>query len=151
MRRIFLALVAVASMGAMKSTRLEELRTERLTLVDYSKKTIITFIQPSCLPCKNQLNALKCVQEKRGDKVSVLAVQANGDSGELQRSLRPLHLNFPVLKGTPAFLASYEADQSPTPMTAIIAAGGKVTDRVLGAQSCEYWTGILDSQTASKR
>lgn len=138
-------------MGAMKPTRLEDLHTERLTLVDYGRKTILTFIQPSCLPCKSQLSALKCVQEKLGDKVTVLAVQATGDSGELRRGLKPLHLTFPVLKGTPAFLASYEADQTPTPMTSIIAAGGKVTDRVLAAQSCEYWTGILDPKPTVKR
>jgi thiol-disulfide isomerase/thioredoxin len=145
-----LALASIGAAGAMKPARLEDLKTDRLTTIDYAKKTVITFVQPGCIPCKNQLNALKCVQAKMGDNITVLAVQATGDSGELQRGLKPLRLTFPVLKGSPAYLKSYEADQTPTPMTAIIAAGGVVTDRILGAQSCEYWVDHLQDPKEAK-
>lgn len=141
---LWLGVWAGLAQAAMAPTRLEELSTERLVGIDYKKPTVVSFIQPSCIPCKRQLEALKCLKEKLGDKVEVLAVQSTGDSAELKRSLKSLHLNFQVLKGTPKYLASFEADQTPTPMTAVIAAGGKVTDRVLGAQSCEYWAEHLE-------
>lgn len=118
---------------------LENLATGSLEKIEFTKPTVIVFIQPSCIPCKIQLEALQCLKSDVGDKIQFLAVQANGDSEELMRGLRRLKLGFPILKGTSKFLASYEADVSGTPMTVFIEKGGKVKERILGAQPCIYW------------
>ncbi len=136
----FFLWVCSSAWGAEKALFLEDLHTERLTPVDLkSKPTLVSFIQPSCIPCKMQLEALECIQKKYGKGVTVLGVQSTGDAQSLKRSLKSLHLSFPILKGTPKFLATYEADQTPTPMT-VVFKKGKPTERILGAQPCAFWT-----------
>lgn len=139
MKTLLLILAAGLAMAADKPLFLEDLFTERLVPVDLkSKPTLVSFIQPSCVPCKMQMEALQCIHRKYGKGVTVLGVQSVGDSASLKRGLRPLHLEFPVLKGTPKFLSAYEADQTPTPMT-VVFQKGKPTERILGAQPCEFW------------
>lgn len=129
----------VATALAASPVFLENLYTEQLRPVKFEKPTLITFIQPGCIPCKMQLKALECVAKKRGEEWDVWAVQSSGSSAELRRGLKPMHLGIPVFIGSPSFLAAYGADQSPTPMTAVVAKGGKVLERVLGPQPCEFW------------
>lgn len=134
----FLAFFSVLS--AAQPIYLEELASDRLQTLDFSQKpTLLTFIQTGCFPCKKQLNELKCVHEKYSDRVQIVAVQTAGDSAELRRSLKSLHLSFPVLKGSPSFLNRYEADKNGTPMTVLLAKGGAVEERVLGPKPCPFW------------
>ncbi len=139
MKAFLFWVMASSALAAEKPIYLEDLFTDRLVPVDLkSKPTLVSFIQPSCIPCKMQLEALECIQKKYGKGVTVLAVQSVGDAQSLKRGLKPMHLGFPVLKGTPKFLAAYEADQTPTPMT-VFFQKGKPTERILGAQPCEFW------------
>jgi thiol-disulfide isomerase/thioredoxin len=139
MKKFLLLLVASSALAAEKPVFLEDLFTERLVPVDLkTNPTLVSFIQPSCIPCKMQLEALECIRKKYGKGVTVLAVQSVGDPASLKRGLKPMHLSFPVLRGTPKFLATYEADQMPTPMT-VVFQKGKPTERILGAQPCAFW------------
>jgi len=132
---IFFALTALAA----ESTFLEDLFTDSLKKVEYtSPTTLITFIRPGCGYCEMQLKALKCVQAKLGAKVNILAVQSSGTVEDQRSDVRPLKVAFPVLKGTPEFLSRYEAQDSPTPLTAVITKGGKLRSKLLGARPCEF-------------
>lgn len=140
MKTLLFLWLAGTVMAAEKPLFLEDIFTDRLVPVDLkTNPTLVSFIQPSCIPCKMQLEALECIRKKYGKGVTVMAVQSLGDPASLKRGLRPMHLSFPVLKGTPKFLAAYEADQTPTPMT-VVFQKGKPTERILGAQPCEFWT-----------
>ncbi len=127
---------------ASSPSRLEDLFTQRLVEVVNTKPALITFVQPGCIPCKKQLTALQCVGKRLGaEKVSLFGVQAVGDRGEMQRALKPLRLSYPILVGTQKFLTAFGAADSATPLTAVVAPGGKVLERILGAFPCEYWVG----------
>lgn len=136
-------ILAISLAFAAQKTFLEDLFTNRLVAVEYTKPTLLTFIQPNCGPCKMQIEALKCVHEKKGKAVEILLVQSSGDPQVLQNALRREHLPFKALKGSPKFLAAFGADTSGTPLTALVDAKGKVLQRILGAQPCDYWQETL--------
>lgn len=119
---------------------LEELATDRLQEIDLlSRPSLITFIQPSCDPCKKQLEAMKCFFEQAGKEVQVLAVQTAGDSVDLARSIKKLRVPFPVLKGTEKFLSKFNALPQGTPFTVLVGTGETEKMRISGPRPCDFW------------
>ncbi|MBY0369688.1 thioredoxin fold domain-containing protein [bacterium] len=145
--KLLLALLVSVSWSAEK-VFLEDLFSDRLVPVEFKKPTLLTFIQPHCGPCKRQIEALECVHAKQGEKTEIMLVQASGDLKDLQTSLRKQHLPFTMLKGSPKFLAKYAANLEGTPMTVVFDAKGTIQGRVPGAQSCDFWQGVLTELAA---
>lgn len=109
------------------------------------KALFINFWAEWCAPCRDEIPELNELYGKYGDRLIVLAVNADGVSGDaLNEQLDRMGIEFPSLPGDPRPIWG----QTPTgalPETLVITPDGQLHDVLLGAQTGEDLLAILEA------
>lgn len=143
------ALGAAIMLNACERTTgpvLETLDGDRIVIGQQDGKTLfINYWAEWCAPCRDEIPELNELYEEHGDRLIVLAVNADGVSGEaLSDQLERMGIEFPSLPGDPRPIWG----QTPTgalPETLVITPDGELHDVLLGAQTGEDLIAILEN------
>lgn len=125
---------------------LETLDGDRIVIGQQDGKTLfINYWAEWCAPCRDEIPELNELYQEHGDRLIVLAVNADGVSGEaLAGQLERMGIEFPSLPGDPRPIWG----QTPTgalPETLVITPEGELHDVLLGAQTGEDLLAILEA------
>lgn len=123
---------SVSSLWAQQSVRLslDHRLDQAFFFEQYSlqkligSRALITFFKPECTPCRKQLEALSCVQEKQ-PSYQVISIGIQGSREEIRNEVRPLSLSYPILIAHAKLREELQAIQT-TPLTLILEKDGSL-------------------------
>jgi thiol-disulfide isomerase/thioredoxin len=118
---------------------LKDLKGRVARLRDYKGKVLlINFWATWCAPCRAEMPDLARLQkeyESRGLQI-IGITHAPINRNRVRRAVKQLKVNYPILLGTPAVTAAYDADDV-LPVTIVVDRGGKIRARILGILEAE--------------
>ena len=140
------AAILLAACERNSGPALATLDGARIVIGQQDGKTLfINYWAEWCAPCRDEIPELNELYQEHGDRLIVLAVNADGVSGEaLAGQLERMGIEFPSLPGDPRPIWG----QTPTgalPETLVITPEGELHDVLLGAQTGEDLLAILEA------
>lgn len=109
------------------------------------KVLFINYWAEWCAPCREEIPELNELSQKYGDRLVVLAVNADGVSGEtLNAQIERMGIAFPSLRGDPRPVWG-RAPTGALPETLVIAPDGELHTVLLGAQTGESLLAIVEA------
>src|SRR5690625_2539886 len=140
------AAIALVACDNAKGPVLETLDGDRIVIGQQDGKTLfINYWAEWCAPCRDEIPELNELHREHGDRLMVLAVNADGVSGDvLATQIERMGIEFPSLPGDPRPIWG----QTPTgalPETLVITPAGELHDVLLGAQTGEDLRAILEA------
>jgi len=140
------AAIALVACDNARGPVLETLDGDRIVIGQQDGKTLfINYWAEWCAPCRDEIPELNELHREHGDRLMVLAVNADGVSGDvLATQIERMGIEFPSLPGDPRPIWG----QTPTgalPETLVITPAGELHDVLLGAQTGEDLLAILEA------
>lgn len=139
------AVVMLAACERHSGPTLETLDGDTIVIGHQDGKALfINFWAEWCAPCRDEIPELNELYAEHGDRLIVLAVNADGVSGDaLREQLERMEIAFPSLPGDPRPIWGQTATGA-LPETLVITPAGELHDVLLGAQTGDDLLAILE-------
>lgn len=143
---MLLATLALSACGRDTGPVLQTLDGQSIVVGQQEGKTLfINFWAEWCAPCRDEIPELNELFHEHGDRLVVLAVNADGVSGDLlDEQIERMGIEFPSLPGDPRPIWGLSPSGA-LPETLVITPDGELHGVLLGAQTGEDLLAILEA------